>query len=144
MIERINEDTLEEVMPLVRGYLDFYAVPYDSDEKHREFFRQFAHADSEACQFGFRQNGKIIAFATVYFTYVTSIAAKVGVMNDLYTAAESRGSGAGRALIDHCTSYVKSKGAARLQWCCAPDNETANRLYESLCEKKATWNFYSR
>jgi len=79
----------------------------------------------------------------VYFTYVSSIPAKVGVMNDLYTIQGYRGKGIGRKLINHCLQFAKSKGAARLQWLTAEDNELAQKLYNSLDTKESSWKIYT-
>jgi GNAT superfamily N-acetyltransferase len=84
-----------------------------------------------------------VAFATVYFTYVSSIPAKVGVMNDLYTIQSHRGKGIGRQLINHCHQFAISKGAVRLLWLTAEDNEQAQKLYDSLDTKKSRWNVYT-
>ena len=41
-------------------------------------------------------NGTAVGFATLYWTWQTLVAARVGVMNDLYVAPEARGLGGGR------------------------------------------------
>jgi len=64
-------------------------------------------------------------------------------MNDLYTIEEYRGKGIGRQLIDHCLVFAKSKGAARLQWLTAEDNETAQKLYDSMNTNHSTWKVYT-
>ena len=144
MIEPVSEHNLEDVLPLIRLYQEFYKITDIDDDKNRNFFSQFHEYGDKGCLFLYRNNeGKAVAFATVYFTYVSSIPAKVGVMNDLYTIQSHRGEGIGRKLINHCLQFAISKGAARLQWLTAKDNEQAQKLYDSLDTKKSSWNIYT-
>lgn len=59
-------------------------------------------------------------------------------MNDLYTLKAFRGGGIGRKLINHCLQFAKDKGAARLQWLTAEDNNQAQNLCDSLDTKSST------
>jgi ribosomal protein S18 acetylase RimI-like enzyme len=54
-----------------------------------------------------------------------------------------RGKGIGHKLIERCRSFAAENGAARLQWVTAPDNEQAQKLYDSLNTGKSTWFFYT-
>mgnify|MGYP006116307201 CR=1 FL=1 len=143
MIEVVSKNNIDEVLPLIRAYQEFYNVAEISDFKNKEFFSQFGESNSSGCQFICRDNGTVAGFATVYFTYTSSITAKVAVLNDLYTVSALRGKGIGRKLIEHCHKYASSSGAARLQWVTAPDNEQAKKLYDSMDTSKSTWNFYT-
>ena len=144
LIEAVSDKNLEEVLPLMRQYQEFYNISNISDDRNREFFSQFDENGSAGCLFIFRNDdGTAVAFATVYFTFVSSIPAKVGVMNDLYTIPDYRGKGIGNLLINHCLQFALSKGAARLQWLTAEDNEQAQMLYDSMNAKKSTWKLYT-
>ena len=144
MIEPVSENNLEDVLPLIRQYQEFYKISDINDDRNRAFFSQFGESSEDGCLFLFRNDDRRgVAFATVYFTYVSSIPAKVGVMNDLYTDQTSRGNGIGRLLINHCLEFALGKGAARLQWLTAEDNEQAQKLYDSLDTKKSTWKAYT-
>lgn len=85
----------------------------------------------------------MVGFATVYFSYASTITGKVAVMYDLYTLEEFRKRGIGEALINHCESHAKSKGAVRLQWVTAPDNTTAQALYKKMGARQSTWEFFT-
>ena len=91
----------------------------------------------------FRQNRKAVAFATIYFSFTSSIPAKIATLNDLYTLPEARGQGIAHKLIEHCRAYAKQNGAARLQWLTAADNHVAQKLYDSLDTRKSDWIFYT-
>lgn len=143
MIEFVTERNFEEVLPLIRKYQEFYDVPEIDETRNRAFFSQFGEENPFGCQFLFRHEGRAVGFATVYFTFTSTIAKKVGVMNDLYVEPSVRGKGIGRALINYCLDFALSRGAFRLQWVSATDNYTAQRLYDSLNKSKKPWLFYT-
>lgn len=143
MIEPINQENLSEVLPLIRKYLEFYQVENIDDERNKTFFAQFGPASDKGCLFGYRLDGKLVAFATVYFCYTSTITSKVAVMNDLYTLSDYRRQGIGRKLIEHCAKYGKENGAARLQWVTAPTNTAAQALYRSMGAKQSSWEFFT-
>lgn len=143
MIEPVSENNLEEVLPLIEQYQAFYQVVTISTSKNRSFFSQFGESNPLGCQFIYRDSGRAVGFATVYFTFASTISAKVAVLNDLYTIPEFRGKGIGRQLIEHCRGYAELQGAARLQWVTAPDNKQAQELYDSMDTGKSMWCFYT-
>jgi ribosomal protein S18 acetylase RimI-like enzyme len=132
-----------EVLPLIRKYQEFYNVADISDSKNALFFAQFGASSPNGCQFAFRESCDVIGFSTVYFSFASTAVAKVAVLNDLYTSPEHRGKGIGRKLIEHSRHYAAENGAARLQWVTAPDNEQAQKLYDSMNTGKSTWLFYT-
>lgn len=143
MIEAVTDSNLSEVLPLIADYQRFYGVPEICDQRNAEFFAQFGPDSSLGCQFVFRENDQIKGFATLYFSFSSTIAAKVGVLNDLYVIPDARGQGVARALIDHCRDYAADYGAVRLQWVTATDNQLAQTLYDGMNTKKSTWHFYT-
>jgi len=114
VIEPVSENNLEEVLPLIEQYQKFYQVNNISVSMNRDFFSQFSEDNPFGCQFAFRDSGEVIGFATIYFTFTSTIAAKVAVLNDLYTCPNHRGKGIARKLIEHCRSFASKNGAARL------------------------------
>ncbi len=143
MIEVVSEKNLDEVLPLVRAYMEFYHVADIDDARNKTFFSQFGESSDKGCLFLYRKEGKAVAFATVYFSYTTSITAKVAVLNDLYTLPDYRGQGIAKSLIKYCADYTKAQGATRLQWVTAPDNKQAQTVYDALGAAKSEWYFYT-
>src|SRR5690606_11621170 len=115
-IEAVNKDNLEEILPLIKSYQEFYGITHTSIEKNRDFFSQFGLENSSGCQFAFRKHGSIVGFATVYFSYSSTSVGRIAILNDLFTAPLARGQGVGRALIKHAWHYALQNGAIRLQW----------------------------
>jgi GNAT superfamily N-acetyltransferase len=73
--------------------------------------------------------GRAVGFATLYWTWQTLAAARVGPMNDLYVAAEARGMGVAEGLIAACLERCREHGATRLVWQTARDNHRAQAVY---------------
>lgn len=143
MIEPINEHNLIEVLPLIRKYQEFYEVKNIDENKNKEFFSQFGVSSDKGCLFGYRKNENIIAFATVYFSYASSVISKVAIMNDLYTSEKSRRQGIATELIQFCEKYAKENGAVRLQWLTATTNKSAQSIYKALGAKQSSWEFFT-
>lgn len=144
MIEPVSNKTINELLPLIKKYQEFYQVSDISDKKNEVFFSQFGEKSSLGCQFLYRDTSKVIGFATVYFSFASTIPAKIAILNDLYTLPEHRGKGVAKTLIKHCQNYAATNGVARLQWVTAPDNKQAQFVYDSLNTKKSLWYFYTK
>jgi GNAT superfamily N-acetyltransferase len=48
----------------------------------------------------------------------------------------------GAALIEACRQLAADRGMQWLAWETAPDNETAQRLYDGLGAERSTWYAY--
>lgn len=63
-------------------------------------------------------------------------------LNDLFVRPESRGKGAGRALIESVAQEAKTADASQLWWFTAENNLTARRLYDSLATRSEFVEYY--
>jgi GNAT superfamily N-acetyltransferase len=136
---------LPELLPLLRAYCDFYQVS-PSDRALVELSRALlADPRREGLQLLARdESGRAVGFATLYWTWQTLSAARVGVMNDLYVAAEARGTGVAGALITACLERCREHGAAELVWQTAKDNARAQALYDRIgATRDDRWLDYS-
>ena len=141
-VERVSEETLAELLPLVRAYCDFYDVA-PSDEALLALSRALiADPEREGVQLLARGEGRAVGFATVYWSWATTSAERIGVMNDLFVAPEGRGTGAAEALIDACRGECAAHGAAKLTWQTALDNERAQALYDRIGARRSQWLDY--
>jgi GNAT superfamily N-acetyltransferase len=55
-------------------------------------------------------------------------------LQDLFTAPEARGKGAGRALIEAVYERAKAAGASRVYWLTQEDNASARSLYDQVAD----------
>jgi ribosomal protein S18 acetylase RimI-like enzyme len=139
-----GEADLDDLLPMMRGYCDFYDVaPADADLEGL-CRALIADPENEGIQLIARgADGEPLGFATVYWTWQTLNAARAGVMNDLFVVPEARGRGVGRSLIEECRRRAGEHGASELVWETTPDNETSQRLYDSLTSDKTPWIYYA-
>jgi ribosomal protein S18 acetylase RimI-like enzyme len=143
-ITRVGEADLPELLPLMRGYCDFYEVA-PTDEQLLGLSRALiADPQRDGVQFIARNDdGAAVGFATIYWSWATTIASRIGVMNDLFVAPKARGTGAAEDLIRACVDECRKHGAAELTWQTAPDNERAQRLYDRIGGQRSQWVDYS-
>lgn len=142
-ITRVGEDDLADLLPLMRGYSDFYRVDPSDDALLALSRALIADPEHEGVQFIARdEDGVALGFATVYWSWSTNRAARIGVMNDLFTAEDARRRGVGEALIQACLDAARERGAAILQWQTARDNATAQALYERVGGIREQWYDY--
>ncbi|MFI5511691.1 GNAT family N-acetyltransferase [Mycobacterium sp. NPDC051804] len=126
---------------MMRGYCDFYRVD-PSDDRLLALSNALIENPDEGVQLIARGDGTPLGFATIYWTWQTLYAARVGVLNDLYVESAARGTGTGRALIERGLQLCRDRGAEKLVWETAPDNATAQRLYDGIGAAKSTWLSY--
>ncbi|HUI36190.1 MAG TPA: hypothetical protein VLZ04_01740, partial [Gaiellaceae bacterium] len=83
-VSLVGEAELEELLPLMRGYSDFYEVT-PTDEALLTLSRALiADPGREGVQFLARtHDGAAVGFATVFWLWSTLSARRVGLMNDL-------------------------------------------------------------
>jgi GNAT superfamily N-acetyltransferase len=141
-IARVTHVDLIDLLPLMRAYCEFYETA-PRDDRLIALSRTLLQDPSEGVQFIARdEHGAALGFATVYWSWDTTEAMRIGIMYDLYVVAESRGGGIGRDLIEACRGACRTKGAAKLAWQTAPDNTAAQRLYDSTGAESSLWKSY--
>ena len=143
-VSAVGEADLGELLPLMRGYADFYEVS-PADEALLELARALiADPVHEGVQFIARDgDGRAIGFATVYWLWSTTSASRIGLMNDLFVAPDGRGSGAAEALIEACRGACRERGATKLTWQTAKDNARAQAVYDRIGGRREEWLDYS-
>jgi GNAT superfamily N-acetyltransferase len=143
-IDPVGEQDLGDLLPLMRAYCDFYEVAPTDDALLSLSRALIADTEREGVQLIARDDaGTAIGFATVFWTWSTASAARIGTMNDLYVAPESRGSGAADALIRASVDRVRERGGIRLEWQTAVDNHRAQAVYERAGGHRERWLDYS-
>jgi GNAT superfamily N-acetyltransferase len=142
-VARVGDDDVADLLSLLRAYCDFYRVrPRDADlvALCRVLI---ADPDREGLQLIARDgDARAVGFATIYWTWSTAQADRLGVMNDLFVAEGSRGAGVAEALIDACRTECARRGVRRLAWQTAPENHRAQALYERIGATREQWVDY--
>jgi GNAT superfamily N-acetyltransferase len=130
-VRPLRREELEDALPLIAGYQRFYRAEPD-DDRNRSFFARFLEPSDQGLLLGAWSEGRLVGFATLYWFHSSTKAADTVLMNDLFVADAVRGRGVGRALIEASAEATRDRGAAHLEWFTAPDNRTAQRLYDSI------------
>jgi GNAT superfamily N-acetyltransferase len=144
VIATVTEADLPELLPLMRGYCDFYEVD-PSDDALLALSRTLIADPDEGLQLIARDDdAKAVGFATVFWTWSTLSASRLGVMNDLFVAEGARGGGTADALIAECAARCRERGATEPAWQTAHTNERAQAVYERVGAKRDDrWLDYS-
>ncbi|HYI37242.1 MAG TPA: GNAT family N-acetyltransferase [Thermoleophilaceae bacterium] len=143
-ISPAREGDLDELLPLMRAYCDFYEVEPSDDELLALSRALIADPEREGVQLIARDDGgAAVGFATVFWSWTTTRAGRLAVMNDLYVAPGARGSGAADALIEACAERGREHGAVSLEWSTALDNERAQKVYDRVGGESSRWLDYS-
>jgi GNAT superfamily N-acetyltransferase len=142
-IEVVGEGDLPELRTLMRGYCDFYEVA-PSDEDLLALSRALiADPAREGLQLLARdEGGRAIGFATIFWTWSTTRATRIGVMNDLFVERGARGGGVADALIAACAERCRTHGATWLTWRTALDNHRAQAVYDRVGARRSQWLDY--
>jgi GNAT superfamily N-acetyltransferase len=144
MVARVGDVEVAELLRLMRDYCDFYEVaPSDADllamsraliaDAEREGLQLIARAD----------DGAAVGFCTIFWSWSTLSASRIGVMNDLFIAPSARGTGVAEALIQRGLEYCRNHGASSLTWQTARDNHRAQALYDRIGAHREEWLDYS-
>ncbi len=94
------------------------------------------------CTLAQNKDGLIIGFVH-YQLWHSSMSASMSVyMADLFVDPAMRGSGTGRALIDHVRAFARERGIPSVDWLTQDFNYPGRRLYDTYA-RKTDFVFYS-
>jgi GNAT superfamily N-acetyltransferase len=80
-------------------------------------------------------DGKLLGLVHFLFHRSTTMLGPTCYLQDLFTSAEARGRGIGRALIEAVYEEARAGGAERVYWQTHESNHTAQRLYDEVAER---------
>jgi GNAT superfamily N-acetyltransferase len=142
-IELVATRDLADLLALMRAYCDFYSES-PSDAALLELSRALiADPLREGIQLIARDSlGAAVGFATVFWSWDTTEASRIGIMNDLFLLPEARGLGLADRLIEACAQGCVERAASRLEWETGPENLRAQRVYERVGAVREPWLTY--
>jgi GNAT superfamily N-acetyltransferase len=141
-IAPLREAEYERLLPLIAAYQRFYEAEGIDEERNRAFFRRFLAPSDVGMLLAAHDGGEIVGYACLYWHFSSTQATETVLMNDLFVSEAARGRGVGRALIKTSAAVARERGASKLQWSTAPDNLTAQRLYDSTGAERSEWVEY--
>lgn len=132
IVRPLAADDREQWLGLWQGYLDFYESDVPASVTNLTWNRLL---DPEASIHGLcaaTTDGRILGIVHYLFHPVTWAAGPRCYLEDLFTSADARGRGVGRALIEAVYAAADARGADQVYWLTQEFNATARRLYDQV------------
>jgi GNAT superfamily N-acetyltransferase len=120
--------------PLWEGYNRFYerVVPAEVTEMTwSRFFDAYEPVHAMVAE----ENGRLLGLVHYLFHRNTAMIGPTCYLQDLFTHADARGKGIGRALIEAVYERAKAAGSPRVYWMTHETNRTAMKLYDKVAER---------
>ena len=121
-------EDLEGVSNLFNAYRMFYEQTSDLDGAKGYIKERLENEDSVI--FVVKKNQMYIGFTQLYPTFSSISMKNAWILNDLFIYPEARKQGIGRMLLHKAKDYAIKTGAKSISLSTAPDNFSAQRLYE--------------
>jgi len=123
----------DQWLPLWDGYNTFYerVIPETvTRSTWNRFFDQYEPVHAFVAESG----GKLVGFVHYIFHRNTAMLGPTCYLQDLFTAAELRGQGVGRKLIEAVYGAAEKANASRVYWLTHKTNTHAMKLYDKVAE----------
>ncbi|WP_332634949.1 GNAT family N-acetyltransferase [Halalkalibacter flavus] len=121
-------EDLEGVSNLFNLYLVFYQQTSDL-EGGKTYIKERLESNDSVI-FVVKDKQKYVGFTQLYPTFSSISMKRAWILNDLYVDAEVRKQGTGEMLLHKAKDYAIETGAKSISLSTAPDNYSAQRLYE--------------
>ena len=132
-IREATEADVPVLMPLLRGYCDFYeSDPPDAGLEAMARDVIAAPEDRAFLLLATDESGEVVGFALSQWRWSSLAGARVVVLDDLYVAEDARGAGHADALIEAVADVARRAGAPKLHWFTTPDNKRAHAVYDRV------------
>src|SRR3954451_10371027 len=91
-IDKVTEADVDELLPLMRAYCDFYEVAPSDEALTDMTLALLDDPDLEGVQLIARDDdGQAVGFATIFWSWSTLAGRRIAVMNDLFVSEAGRG-----------------------------------------------------
>jgi ribosomal protein S18 acetylase RimI-like enzyme len=121
-------EDLKGVSNLFNLYRVFYQQSSDLEGAKNYIKERLESKDSVI--FVVKDQQKYVGFTQLYPTFSSISMKRAWILNDLYVDAQARKQGIGEMLLDKAKKFAIGTGANSISLSTAPDNYSAQRLYE--------------
>lgn len=138
-----NESDIPQLYDLMVQYIvDFYNQPQPNELELKKLIQYLIDHPSVGLQLVAEKEGKLVGFATLYFTFSTLQVKKAAIFNDLFVLHSARGQKVGEQLFENCLHYIREHNFAYMTWETAKDNLIAQGLYNKMGAERSEWIVY--
>ncbi len=142
-VREATEADLPALLPLLRGYCDFYEVEPSDEGLERVALGVIAAPEDEAFLLvATDDSGEVVGIAVCVWSWSSLHGGRIVYLNDLFVAQSARGAGHADALIEAVTEVARRHGAASVNWLTAADNHRAQAVYDRAGAEFATFREY--
>jgi ribosomal protein S18 acetylase RimI-like enzyme len=132
-IRPATESDLPALMPLLRGYCDFYeAAPSDEGLERMATSLMGAPEQEGFLLVAADDAGAVAGFAACGWKWSSLRGARIVVLEDLFVAESARGRGHADALIAASADIARRHGAPAVTWLTRHDNHRARAVYDRV------------
>jgi ribosomal protein S18 acetylase RimI-like enzyme len=139
IFEATIED-LEGVSNLFNLYRIFYQQ--ESDLESAKTYIKERIENKESVLFVVKDKQNYVGFTQLYPAFSSISLKRAWILNDLYVDKEARKQGVGELLLRKAKEFAIETGAKSLSLSTAPDNHSAQRLYEKNGYKRDTQYYH--
>lgn len=134
-IRPIAEDDRPRWEQLFEGYAEFYSTKVPEGGFDEVWSWIFDPKNDFWCDVVEDDQCKIFGFTQYQLMHRSIGGSMVCYLSDLYVEETERGTGAGRALIDHVIEFAKELGLPGVRWLTQEFNYPGRRLYDTYGPK---------
>ena len=137
IVRPVEKTDLAAWRPLWDGYNAFYGRAGETalpEEVTRTTWQRFFDPGEPGFALVADDNDSLLGLVHYLFHRSTSRIAPTCYLQDLFTAEQARGKGAGRALIE-AVCEARKAGAGRVYWLTHESNATARALYDKVADR---------
>jgi ribosomal protein S18 acetylase RimI-like enzyme len=128
IIERATSGDLEDLLPLVAAYREFYGQRADTI-RERALIAQHLNTGTSTI-FIARRDGNAVGFLQLFQTFSTVWLGPSLILEDLFVDPSERGAGIATKLLERALAYSRETSAVGMFLETAMDNLSAQRVYE--------------
>lgn len=137
-VRPVAREDFAQWLPLWEGYNAFYgrvgatALP---EEITKTTWARFFDASEPVHALVAEREERLVGLAHYLFHRSTTMLGPICYLQDLFTAADARGMGVGRALISAVYERAAIAGSRRVYWQTHETNASARALYDQVAER---------
>jgi GNAT superfamily N-acetyltransferase len=133
-VRPIRPDERDVWEPLWSGYLSFYQTAV-APEVTETTWGRLQDPEEQMYALGAFMGDRLIGIVHYLFHRSTWTVGDYCYLQDLFTAVDARGRGAGRALIEAVYERARAAGASRVYWLTHESNAVGRGLYDKVADR---------